>query len=308
MFELILNAVKIAFSKDARDGTNALIDALVKSPEWQQEICTCVARLPAGEVERVALLLDVISSKLAGMSYDRESVTAFRTATRELVTNAIEHGCNGDPKERIGITVEVSPTYVSSTIANPKSAPVELHDWARQGFLRLHSSGKRSRGRGLQLVSGLADMVQQVDAHSIKAVIYRNRVVIVHEIMDQQHVVAVTRGHSNPSLLRRLTKFIENRRFDSLVLCLDPREFEWLSTKRVPLRDVPTKEEEEESTRDAYFDDMESSVTHFITNHFERSGTTFRIVMRDSPYLELMAEGVAFRHLKDAVASLKDRA
>ena len=305
MFELILNAVKIAFSKDARDGTNALIDALVKSPEWQQEICTCVAKLPAGEVERVALLLDVISRKLSGMSYDRESVVAFRTSTRELVTNAIEHGCGGDPKERIGITVELSPTYVSSTIANPKSAPVDLHDWAKQGFLRLHSSGKRSRGRGLQLVNGLADMVQQVDAHSIKAVIYRNRVAIVHEIIDDQHVVAVTRGHSNPSLLRRLTKFVEEKAFDRLVLCLDPKEFEWLSSRMVDLANVPTKEDESISVE--YDDDLESSITHSITTHFERSGTTFRIVMRDSPYIELMAEGVAFRHLRDAVSSLKDR-
>ena len=57
MFELLLNAAKLVFSKDTRDSASVIIDALTRSPEWQKEMCTLDARISPDVRERVNLRL-----------------------------------------------------------------------------------------------------------------------------------------------------------------------------------------------------------------------------------------------------------
>ena len=306
MFELILNAAKIAFSKDARDGTNALIDALVKSPDWERDICTFGAKLPADESERTSLLIDVVSEKLSSMSFGPDAISAFRNSSRELITNAVEHGCKDQPKSRIGISVELSPTYVATTISNPKSSPVDYRDAAKNALLRLRASDNSTRGRGIQLVNRLADVVQQTDNYSIKSVIYRERVEIAHHAVGDHDVITVVRGYANPSLYRRLTYQLDEGKFASVVLCLDPRELNSFSELKglASKLGVEFHDKQNRHIEYDYHDEVDSKFPVEMIDFFTMKKIQFRFVMPDPVFIQLLPAGLAFRSVKEALGSL----
>jgi anti-sigma regulatory factor (Ser/Thr protein kinase) len=223
MFEILLNAVKFAISKDAHSSANALVSMFSKSPEWRKVICTIEARVAISEQERLHFLEDLIVSKLHNLSYQEETCQRFRVVFRELVDNRLQHVCK-DGNQPVRLVVDTSPTYVSLTVYNPKGSPVDLTSWLQVGTLHLRESKKEGRGRGLLLAARKADTLEGVKSQAVKASLYRDVVCFEKVNLKSLTVVTVLAGHSNPSLGRRLTEYLENINASSLILCLDPRE------------------------------------------------------------------------------------
>ena len=51
MLEILLNATKLATSKEFRQGASLLFEELSKTPEWQQDICTLEIKISLSEIE-----------------------------------------------------------------------------------------------------------------------------------------------------------------------------------------------------------------------------------------------------------------
>src|ERR1700676_2790289 len=146
MYDLLLNAAKLAVSEDARKSASALIDLIRRSPEWQRDMCALDAKIEVSHREHAALLADLAATKLSALSFKADAVEAFRTSFSELVANAFEHGC-GD-KEAVRISMEISQTYISLTVENPKGNQFDLAACIQRCRSRLKWEPAFRRGRG----------------------------------------------------------------------------------------------------------------------------------------------------------------
>lgn len=226
MFELLLNAITIALSKDTREGISTIVDLLRRSPDWQKEICTIEARISFEVRERIDLLEDIISEKLESLEYQIISIQAFRTAIHELATNAFEHGRSQRLHSPIRIIVDITPTYVAVSVINPKGSKIKLSEALSSGMKYLKKSGKMGRGRGLLTVCRSAVVVMPIGNEGVKALVYRDVVEINDMIIDNIPVVMIENGHSNPSLGRRLIDHLEEGNYSHVVVCFDLNEIE----------------------------------------------------------------------------------
>ena len=226
VFELLINAVKVATSKDAREDAASLIEFLRRSPDWEKSIGTIEARISADVRERVQLIEDLVADKLKSLEYRPVSIEAFRTSIAELAANAFEHGVSSSRRELIKIVVETSPTYVATTVHNPKSSKFRLESALELATERRVKSHNTGRGRGLALVSRRVDVVQMVGEEAIKTLVYHDAVEIATHKEEAVLVAVLTAGHSNPSLARRIRGYLDEHIGKKIVLCLDPRDFD----------------------------------------------------------------------------------
>ncbi|OBI47441.1 histidine kinase [Mycobacterium kyorinense] len=86
---------------------------------------------------------------LAGIGADPQREADILLATGEAVTNAIEHGSNGDPNSTVSVEAFLRGDTVTATIS-------DTGRWSGDSSASMRG---RQRGRGLTLINGLADHV-----------------------------------------------------------------------------------------------------------------------------------------------------
>jgi anti-sigma regulatory factor (Ser/Thr protein kinase) len=293
MFELLLNAATLALSKDARETANSLVDALTRSPEWKKEICTIEARIPYKERERAQLLEDLISDKLKTLSYGTKPSRAFRTVYGELTGNAFEHGTKGLKDERVRLVIDISPTYVATSVYNPRGTRVDIDKWIAQAADHLKSTEKMRRGRGLLVAYRKADVLEPIGTEGVKAVVYRDSVEIITDQHKSFKIVVATAGHSNPSFGKRIVEHLEKLNEKGIVLCLDPNAYHRFKNGNVG---------------DAEMNDTEDSVVfepifRFISS--TRDKTKVRLVISDDDVRDLLPRDHVASSIDAALKSLE---
>ena len=232
MFELVFNAVKFAMSKDARESAASIIELVRRSPDWEKSIGTIEARISLEVRERVQLIEDLVADKLKLLAYRAESIEAFRTATTELTANAFEHGVINPKRPVIRLVIETSPSYVATTVHNPKGSGFDLARALESAARHRTESQNKGRGRGLVLVTRRVDAIQMVGTSAIKTLVYRDAVEVKTHKEGSVLVAVVEGGHVNPSLPRRIRDYLDEHAGKKIVLCLDPREFDRYRGKR----------------------------------------------------------------------------
>jgi len=238
VFELLLNAVKVAVSKDARESAASVVELLRRSPDWEKAIGTIEARVSIDVRERVQLIEDLVADKLVALSYKPASIAAFRTALTELAANAFEHGIVDAKRAVVRVLVETSPSYVATTVHNPKGSTFQLADALEAAARHRLATSKTGRGRGLVLVSRRVDVVQMVGDDAVKTLVYRDAVEIETHKAGEVIIAVVAAGHANPSLPRRIRDYLDDHPGEKIVLCLDAKEFEELVLADVQRRNA----------------------------------------------------------------------
>lgn len=223
MFDLFLNTAKFFTSEDARKSASALIEMIRRSPEWQKDICTLDAHIQKSYDEQAMLLSDLTTSKMQNMDFASEAVTAFKSIFLELIRNAFEHGCKSE-KDSVSITIEITQTFVSLKIVNPKRRKFNLKTAIETNKSVLTKNLSVLRGRGLILVKELADSLKMVeDGSGVKAVVYSERVSFKSEVFDGLAIVTLKNGLFNPAVSERLS--IEVGKFPKLDVIINLRNF-----------------------------------------------------------------------------------
>jgi len=219
MFELLLDAMKLALSKDARENAAALIELFRHSPDWQKDICTLEARIGHGEAERAWLVRDLLVAKLDALSFPDDCRRQYATTFTELARNAFEHG--GRTRSPVRVVADTSSTFIATVFFNARHHAPDLPKALRDARERLASDPAAASGRGLLLASEHADELTIVEPKGIKAVFYQDRVRIVTKTVRGILLVSIAAGHLNPSVTRRLMTFLERDRPAALILVLD---------------------------------------------------------------------------------------
>ncbi len=214
MIDLVLNAAKIAISEDARKSVSSLVDFVRRSPQWQQDFTTLEAKIEPTSSELAFLLGELTVEKMSKIGYSEDSAGAFRASYTELVTNAFEHGSGSDKKSRIGVKVEITPHYVALTVANPQGKRFDLFKSIKNQSVAIARNPSLRTGRGLLLVSELADTLDQPDPESVKAVFYTPSVSFQVDKVEDLVIIEIVNGLINPSSSRRITS-LANHYLDS---------------------------------------------------------------------------------------------
>lgn len=262
-------------SKEARDSATTLIEMLNRSPAWQKEICTLEAKVSFDERERTHLLEDLVAGKLHALSFGPASIKGFRTAFGELTGNAFEHGTKEAKSKVIRMVVDVSPTYVTTVVFNPRGSTINLNGWIEKSRKHLRDTKLLERGRGLLTVIRQADVLEPIEPNGIKAVVYRDAVTFETTELEDSTLVLVTAGHSNPSFGRRVVDYVRRLRAGKIALCLDPSEI---------------REREEQSQRDQPGSWVWQPILQLVASYAQAGDKSIRIVCSDEDLRDLLPE------------------
>jgi len=233
MIELIIDAVKLIFSEDARKSASGLIEFIRRSPNWQKDICTLEAKVDLDSKEHAYLLGGLTADKMKNLGHSPESVQAFGQVHRELTSNAFDHGCKPDSKERITILIEVTPHFVSNTVRNPRGSRFDFTTLLAAQMARLKENVRLTHGRGLAYVSEFADSIAATaERDGVKALFYKPSVELRLNKLDQLAVIQVVNGLENPSIRRRVKSLAEQ--CDACDLVLDLAKFTAKGELRLP--------------------------------------------------------------------------
>jgi anti-sigma regulatory factor (Ser/Thr protein kinase) len=204
MLDTVINAIKVLFSKSARETGASLIARTRQHASWKRDIVVSKAIVSNLQRERTQLLRESIVDQMLDKGYFPEAIGAFQTCFSELVTNCFEHGII-HTNQRVGILAEVSKSFVTLTVRNPRGSPFDPISAVNQQFRRLTRNPLLPRGRGLLTVRGLADEYwQTADHRGIKIVIYRDRVVLQTFGFEGLTVIRLASGLFNSSCGRRI--------------------------------------------------------------------------------------------------------
>lgn len=319
MFDLILNAVKVATSKEVRESAGALVAALKKSPEWQHDICTVEGRVSVRERERLHLIRDLVMGKLDDLSYPTDVRRRFAFVFQELTQNAIEHGAASSLDAVLKMILDVSPSYVSLSVHNPKEKSVDIQSWLQQSKDQLVETKKLGRGRGLILTYRKADRLEQDGDAGIKATFFRDNVVFKILDIEDTTVVVVISGHSNPSLGRRLQEQLDFVDADKLILCLHLRYLRLekdrprIEAEKIDLLYELAREIDEDFPAPEIGCDLDTKQTFQSLRHLNEwaemrgklPSASVRLVCGDPDIQDLLPRDVVSRSVADAIAALK---
>jgi anti-sigma regulatory factor (Ser/Thr protein kinase) len=210
MIELILDAVKLVFSEDARKSASGLIDFIRRSPDWQKDICTLEATVDADSSEHAHLLGGLTAEKMLNLKYGNRSVADFESVYRELTTNAFDHGCRQKRHGKVSIRLETTAHYVSLTIRNPRGCEFDLSEQLKLQRARLRDNPGSDCGRGLLMCEELADsLVGLKERDGVKAIFYASPVEIKINMIDDLTVLHVLNGIENPAVARKIGSLVE---------------------------------------------------------------------------------------------------
>ena len=107
--------------------------------------------VPAGETQ-VPVVRDRLHEWLTAVAVDSSRAQDILLAAGEAVTNGIEHGSHFDPRRTVSLEAFIRDTAITVTVA-------DSGHWSGDSSASLRSY---RRGRGLTLMSGLADRVDTV--------------------------------------------------------------------------------------------------------------------------------------------------
>jgi len=218
--KILLDAVKLVLSKEARTSIVALRDALSRTPEWRKELLSLEARIARSRCEQAQLVQAIIEERLSELNFVHDAIDAFRVAYKELVDNVFEHGCKR-PAAEARIAVEVSPIYVSLVVRNASRVHFDVTAIIRACQAQLAVDPAKRRGRGLILARDAADMLGMgSDAREVKAVVYSERVRLLVERVEDVSIILVEVGLTNPSSQRRLLAELKNHNEDHIIVAL----------------------------------------------------------------------------------------
>ena len=221
MIELLLGAVKLALSEDARKSASGLIDFIRKSPDWQKDICTLEAKVDCESREHAYLLGGLTADKMTSLGYAPDSVDAFSYVYRELTSNAFEHGCKPASKDRVTVVIEITAHYVSLIVSNPRGMKFDLAALLEQQAAHLKRDSRSKRGRGLVICNEFADALTAVAAgEGLKALFFKPSVVLKLSRLDRLAILHVISGLENPSVRRRIKALAEQNLDRDLILDL----------------------------------------------------------------------------------------
>jgi anti-sigma regulatory factor (Ser/Thr protein kinase) len=227
VFELFLNAARLAASDDVRESVSSILELIRRMPEWEKDICTLQANIAQSYSEQASLLSGLTSSKMKKLSYPNEAIEAFDVVFSELVTNAFEHGCT-TKKDRIKLIIDITGEYIALTVINPKRRSVNLDFILAKNRSLLADNPYLQRGRGLMIVADLADTLEEtVSGDGIKAVIYPRRVSFEVDVIEDLTIIQLTGGVRNPSLMRRLVALASNYLENDLILDFSRYASKW---------------------------------------------------------------------------------
>jgi anti-sigma regulatory factor (Ser/Thr protein kinase) len=239
MIELLLGAVKLALSEDARKSASGLIDFIRKSPDWQKDICTLEAKVDCDAREHAYLLGGLTADKMTTLGYAPDAVSAFSHVHRELTSNAFEHGCEPASKDRVTIVIEITAHYVSLIVSNPRGIKFNLAALLEQQAAHLKKDDRSKRGRGLVICNEFADSLNAVaDGEGVKALFFKPSVVLKVSQLEGLAVIHVLAGLENPSVRRRIKALAEQNLDRDLIL--DLGLFSEASDERHPSTSIVT--------------------------------------------------------------------
>jgi anti-sigma regulatory factor (Ser/Thr protein kinase) len=210
MIKVLLDAVKVILSKDARESASGLIDLIRKSPNWQKDICTLEALVDINSKEHAYLLGGLALEKMHNLRFQESSISGFDYAYRELSTNAFEHGCRNNPRGKVKLVLEITAHYVSVIVCNPKGSAFDLHKQITKQKLLLERDKTSPRGRGLLISNEFADELFPIPKRlAVKAVIYNPSVKLDVASDANLVVINIITGLGNPSIGRRIAQAID---------------------------------------------------------------------------------------------------
>jgi anti-sigma regulatory factor (Ser/Thr protein kinase) len=222
MIELLLGAVKLALSEDARKSASGLMDFIRKSPDWQKDICTLEAKVDCDSREHAYLLGGLTGDKMTSLGYARDAVDGFNYVYRELTSNAFEHGCKPASKDRVTIVIEITGHYVSLVVSNPRGTKFDLAALLEQQAAHLKKDHRSRRGRGLVICNDFADSLTAVaSGEGIKALFFKPSVVLKLSQLEEVAVIHVLSGLENPSVRRRIKALAEQNLDRDLILDIE---------------------------------------------------------------------------------------
>lgn len=128
---------------------------LVSGTRW------LVGRLRAGCPEQGAEVAAQVRELLAEDGFEGKCLIDAVTVLSELMTNAIEHGCAGQPDATVDVEAFLTRTHVGFRVRNP--GPGFHVEAALQRSQATLTSGDSLRGRGLALVRLLAKRMAHRD-------------------------------------------------------------------------------------------------------------------------------------------------
>jgi anti-sigma regulatory factor (Ser/Thr protein kinase) len=208
MLELVLNATKILFSKDVREGAASLVDLVSSMPEWRKGICTLEAKIVKANGEQARFLLELATSKMENLAFPDDAVEAFEISFREAAENAFSHACRKDG-DVVRFLIDISETYASFSIVNPRKRRFSVAKNIERVIVALNKNPRARCGRGLIEISSLADELSSIENWTgLKAVFYSDRVRFITDYFGDLVLISLVRGMSNPSLPRRILKSI----------------------------------------------------------------------------------------------------
>lgn len=219
MIEVLLNAVKILVSEDARKSASSLIEFVHRSPEWQKEICVVDARVSHSASEQAHLLCYLTVEKMQAMQYTADSVNAFQYCFNEMTANAFEYGCGRDQNARIRINIDITRGYVALTVINSRGIKFDLQKLLDQQADRLSQNPALRRGRGLLTIYDLSDtLVPLQSREGIKAIFHNPSVLLKTYNQNGLTIVSVDKGVMNPSVNRRIMREVQRYPTNSLIV------------------------------------------------------------------------------------------
>ncbi len=197
--------MKFLVSKETRETSRTILEAIHKTPEWQRDICTLTLKVDWSSKEITHLIRTLCVEKLSNLGYDVRVVNNFQTSYTELVTNAFEYGCFKIKKEVVEIEVDVTKAYVTLRVKNSKNINFNLNSSLQYATRKLRRDPESLRGRGLLLVNSIADEFKgEEDELTVKAVFYKNYVEIESFEFQNLVVLRLRSGLFNPSCPRRI--------------------------------------------------------------------------------------------------------
>jgi anti-sigma regulatory factor (Ser/Thr protein kinase) len=221
MIDVILNAVKILVSEDARKSASSLIELVRRSPEWQKDMCVLEARVSRSASEQAHLLRYLTVEKMQALEYAEGTVSAFQYCFNEISANAFEHGCGLDRNARISIVVDITREYVALTVINSRGMKFDLQKSLDQQSAKLSQNPALRRGRGLLTIYESADALIGLENHDgIKAVFYKPVVQLKTHTVGGLTIISLLAGKMNPSVNRRIMRAAQTSPSDSLIIWL----------------------------------------------------------------------------------------
>ncbi|OBH90975.1 ATP-binding protein [Mycobacterium sp. E2733] len=124
---------------------DVVVLALRPSHETPRSFATVVTASPG----QIPVARERLHNWLAGINVDPKREMDILLATGEAVTNAIEHGSDGEPRRTVSVEAFLRRQTIAVTVS-------DTGQWVGDSSASLRS---RRRGRGLTLIGGLADHV-----------------------------------------------------------------------------------------------------------------------------------------------------